>query len=48
MIAQAKHPQSLPNSYETWGKYLPHKVSIFPMFYKDWAKIVDFLLMANL
>ena len=41
---QSKNPQFLPNSYETWGKKLPHKVNIFPKFHKDWAKIVDFLL----
>ena len=34
----------MPNSYETWEKKLPHEVSIFPKFHKDWAKIVDFLL----
>ena len=29
-------------------KYLPLEVIIFLKFHKDWAKIVDFLLMANL
>ena len=34
----------MPNPYETWGKYSPHEVIIFPKFHKNWAKIVDFLL----
>ena len=38
----------MPNSYETWEKWLPHELSIFPKFHRDWAKIVDLLLMANL
>ena len=25
------------------GHPVPHEVSIFPKFHKDWAKIVDFL-----
>ena len=29
-------------------KYLPLEVIIFLKFHKDWAKIVDFLSMANL
>ena len=39
-----KNLQFLPNSDETWGKELPHEVSIFPKFHEAWAKIVDFLL----
>ena len=34
----------MPNPYETWGKYSPQEVIIFPKFHKNWAKIVDFLL----
>ena len=33
----------MPNPYETWRKYSPHEVIIFPKFHKDWEKIVDFL-----
>ena len=44
MSAQVKNPQYLPNPYETWGKYSPHKVIFFPKLHKNWAKIVDFLL----
>ena len=44
MSAQVKNPQLLPNPYETWEKYSPQEVIIFPKFQKDWAKIVDFLL----
>ena len=40
----AKNPQFLPNPYETWGKYSPYEVIIFPKFNKNWAKILDFLL----
>ena len=36
----------MPNPYETWGKYSPHEVIIFPKFHKNWAKIVDFLTWA--
>ena len=34
----------MPDPYETWKKYSPHEVIIFPKFHKNWAKIVDFLL----
>ena len=44
LSAQVKNPQSLPNPYDTWGKYSPHEVIIFPKFHKNWAKIVGFLL----
>ena len=43
MSALDKNPQFLPNPYKTWGKYSPHEKTIFPKFYKNWAKIVDFL-----
>ena len=33
----------MPNPYETWRKYSPHEVIIFPKFHKNWEKIVDFL-----
>ena len=44
LSTQVKNPQFLPNPYETWRKYSPHEVIIFPKFHKNWAKIVDFLL----
>ena len=43
LSTQVKNPQFLPNPYETWRKYSPHEVIIFPKFHKDWEKIVDFL-----
>ena len=33
--------------YETWSKYLTPQVVILTKFYKDWAKIVDFLIKAH-
>ena len=44
LSTQVKNPQFLPNPYETWRKYSPHEVIIFPKFHKNWEKIVDFLL----
>ena len=43
LSTQVKNPQFLPNPYETWRKYSPHEVIIFPKFHKNWEKIVDFL-----
>ena len=34
----------MPNPYETWGKYSPGEVVIFPKYHKNWAKIVYFLV----
>ena len=38
-----KNPQFFLNFYETWGKYSPLEVIMFPKFHNNWAKIVDFL-----
>ena len=46
MSAQVKNPQFIPNPYETWVKYSPLEVIIFPKFHKNWAKIVDFFTWA--
>ena len=32
------------NPYETWEKYSPYEVIIFPKFHNNWAKIVVFLI----
>ena len=43
----SKIPQFLSNCHETWSKSLPHEVLILTKFHKDWAKIVELLVMAN-
>ena len=40
----SKKSTIFPNSYEIWGKYSPHEVTIFLKVRKNWAKIVHFLL----
>ena len=42
LSTQVKNPQFLPNPYETWRKYSPHEVIIFPKFHTNWVKIVFF------
>ena len=42
-----KVPQFLPNLYDTWSKLSPHELIILTKFHKDWAKIMEFLLIVN-
>ena len=42
-----KNLHFLTYRHETWGKSLAREVIIFTKFHEDWAKNVDFSLMAN-